>query len=609
GATPLIVRPGDFSPGHRGLHRISAIRRNHNLLKSPNSFWNGHSMIRQANSIAACFPDAVIVLLSRCNPIAFGENTKIENLKFDVQVRYLWSLKRPQIRSIVRQFINAGSELDEDNSVEFLVAHFENLNIHRTPHNTLTLLTIIESQVDASPVNRTEMIEKLLHINFSKIQSVPRYSTLPDLKDSLYVIGYFVQQLSEIDSYEFTKEYFVKCAVKYCELQYLDIEVDVLFACLVETNIFSFRNGKYYFHFSYWLYFFIAQRMHQDEKFYKEIMTTASYARYPEVIEYYSGIDRRATNLIETLAYDLSSENREYKKRTKLDVEFDPLEKLSWVPSKEQIDYALEQIGSEVRESKLPIELKDAIADSRFDRQLPYIQNVRSYVTESSLYLCMQKMKAAARALRNSDHADVEIRKNLFKEIMAAIRSEMHVIACLAPIFARTKYLSIEGIGYKLAEEFKRYKDNDDLSIAIMAAIPSNMAYRYLDDIYSHKMAPIFYEYLDKAEVSFERALIALIIVDKKPKGWEMAISKYVASLDRDSFYLFILGNQIRGNYNYGFNNAQDMLRLRELTGEVFSLHGTKAKRPNAKLKKKYSDKILGPTKTRSTTDFNNNSS
>jgi hypothetical protein len=36
------MRTGDFSPGHRDLHRISQIRRNHNLLKSLNSFWNGH---------------------------------------------------------------------------------------------------------------------------------------------------------------------------------------------------------------------------------------------------------------------------------------------------------------------------------------------------------------------------------------------------------------------------------------------------------------------------------------------------------------------------------------------------------------------------------------
>ncbi|RUW17472.1 hypothetical protein EN786_33240 [Mesorhizobium sp. M4B.F.Ca.ET.143.01.1.1] len=52
------MRTGDFSPGHRDLHRISQIRRNHNLLKSLNSFWNGHlKPIRDPNVLRTGTPE------------------------------------------------------------------------------------------------------------------------------------------------------------------------------------------------------------------------------------------------------------------------------------------------------------------------------------------------------------------------------------------------------------------------------------------------------------------------------------------------------------------------------------------------------------------------
>lgn len=576
---PEVVVSGDLSIG---------------LIVVDNFVESDEGKIRQVNSIASKFPNAIIVVLSRCDANVFGENSKIEKLKFTYDVRYVWSLKRPQIRSLVRQFIGNDSNLDEDVAVDFLIAHFDNLNLHRTPHNTITLLTIINSQVDASPVNRTEMIEKFLHIRFSKIQSIPRYSTLPDLKDSLYVIGYFVEQLVKDDEYHFTKEYFLKHARQYCETQYLDIEVDVLFSCLIESNVFSYRNGEYFFHFSYWLYFFIANRMHQEPKFFDIVLKDANYSRYPEVIEYYSGIDRRASGLVEDLASDLASENEAYVTRCELDTSFDPLETLTWNPPKEEIDGALELIQSEVRDSNLPTELKDAIADRDFDRRLPYDQKIREYISESSLYLCMQKMKAAGRALRNSDHADVDARKKLFSEIMAAMKSEMHLLSCLAPVFARTPYLNIEGMGYYLSKEFDRFDDENELAIKVMSVIPYNMARRYLDDIYSPKMAPIFYEFLSTSNSEMEKAILLRFIIDKKPKGWEVATNKYVMNTDRKSFYLYMLGRQVISNYKYGFNNSGDLSKLKDLTGLIFSLHETQIKKPNLKTLAKFANKILG---------------
>jgi hypothetical protein len=76
------------------------------------------------------------------------------------------------------------------------------LNLHRTPLNCLTLLKVSEIDFDESPVNRSEMIKRVLFLLFN-IDDVPTYKTRPDLKDCEYVLGYFCEHLIRDGAYSF----------------------------------------------------------------------------------------------------------------------------------------------------------------------------------------------------------------------------------------------------------------------------------------------------------------------------------------------------------------------------------------------------------------------
>ena len=550
--------------------------------------------IRQANEISKAYPDATLVILSRSEEINFGENSLIGQLKFQFETRYIWSLQRAQIRILVTQFLQTNTGFDEDQTVDYIVSQFTNLNLHRTAHNTILLFTILQNQADSDPVNRIEMIKKFLHIKFSKIQSVPKYNTLPDLEDCLYVMGNFVEKLAEINKFEFEEKFFMRTAIEYCDQKGLAIEVNVLFNCLVDAGVLICRDKKYSFQFTYWLYFFMAHRMHKEESFFDYILRGDKYSRYPEVIEYYSGIDRQASGLINYLANDLSTENKAFMDRSQFKPEFDPALGLSWEPQEDQISETLRLVKDEVEHSKLPKEIKDAAADRNFDRSLPYDQKVKEFIKDSSLALCIQKMKASARALRNSDYAEIEGKKRLFSEVMATMTSEMHLVAILAPILSETGRLSFEGMGYFLNESFDDYDNEDDKIIAILRSIPFNMANRYLDDVYSPKMTPILYDYIKNTKSEQEKALLIWFIIHKKPEDWEEITKEYIYSLNRDSFYLYILAHHVLGDYEFGFNKSVNVQKLRTLTGIIYGYHHTKARRVNLKTIKEFANKMLG---------------
>lgn len=126
------------------------------------------------------------------------------------------------------------------------------------------------------------------------------------MKDSLYALGAFTEVLIRRKNIIFTKREFFDEIQRYCDKRLLTLEIDMLFLFLVEENIFICSGERYAFRFMYWIYFFAAQRMYHKQEFADYILSDRRYAQFPEVIEFYSGIDRRRQDLLERLLSDLA---------------------------------------------------------------------------------------------------------------------------------------------------------------------------------------------------------------------------------------------------------------------------------------------------------------
>jgi len=286
---------------------------------------------RQVNSIRKVLPEVQIILLSTIDDPAKLESDLPAKLDGDFQRYWLWSLSRGKVRELVHQRLaNGNSKLQEDDTVSRLVEHLETLNIPRTAHNCLTLLTIFDHQIEANPVNRTEIIENFLQILFSTMQGMPKYSTIPDMKDSLFALGYLCEALYRKKSFSFARDDFYTIVGQYCKEQLVDIQIDTLFLMLCASNLLLEKGGKYEFRFSYWVHFFSAHRMHHNPEFYQHLMEGRKYANFPEVIEFYSGIDRRSSKLIDTLLSDLDEVNNEVLARTDLSDDLDFYASITW---------------------------------------------------------------------------------------------------------------------------------------------------------------------------------------------------------------------------------------------------------------------------------------
>lgn len=554
-------------------------------------FTNPNS-IRQINSIAKVYPNAKITLLVTFDdPARIGE-TLGEDFDFEFSRQYLWALQRPQIREVVSKYLTNGSKLDENQAFSKVVDHIDALNLHRTPLNCVLLLKIFESQLDSSPINRTEMLSLLLQLLFLDVRDIPRYSAIPDFQDSLHALGCLCEILIREEKVFFTKSEFITTIDKYCKRQMIDIEVDVLFSCLAELNLLMHRRGQYCFRFLHWVYFFAAHRMLQDVEFRTYMMKREVYSRFPEIIEFYSGIDRRRTELLEQFTVDLKDLNEAFEARTGIPLDFDPFSKLRWEPQEKDVEALIEYIEDEAEKSSLPSFVKDSVADVRYDRGKPYNQQVRVLLEEVNLFLNSRVMRSAARALCNSLHADVNAKRALLQEIMATWTNILQVCAFLSPVLAKEGEGGFEGIGYYLNPEFDKYKGVERWQ-KILAAAPYNVVGQFEKDVMSKKMGPLYGEFLEGCGNDVQKHLMCLSLLRERPKGWEAQVKKVVQSYSKNSFYLFDILGAARHAYRFGYCTSDEANGLRELTSLILSRHSSSKRKVGKDILKSAAEKYL----------------
>jgi hypothetical protein len=139
---------------------------------------------------------------------------------------YLWALSRTKIRELTVSYVDGMDSLDDDVVTKKVTEDIDALNIHRTPLNCLLILKLAVQAFDDSPVNRTEMIERVLHLLFYQYDKIPRYATRPDLKDCEFALGYFCETLIRSGKNAFLKTTFYQKVQEYCTRQMLDLEID-----------------------------------------------------------------------------------------------------------------------------------------------------------------------------------------------------------------------------------------------------------------------------------------------------------------------------------------------------------------------------------------------
>ena len=544
------------------------------------------------NKLSSYFCNVPIIVMETILDSVFVNDSLESTSTRSFNVLHLWALPRSEVRRVVSKYNDESYIGDENQVVEKIILDLEVLNIPRTPLNCLTILKISEAGFDDSPVNRTEMIKRVLFLLFN-ISEIPNYKSKPDLKDTEYVLGHLCEIMIKESKYYFTREHFLATISEFCELKEIDLDTHVIFDILYSNSIIIKREKGFCFKFSYWVFYFAAHWMYHNKKFSDYILNDMNYASYPELIEFYTGIDRSRKDALEILTNDLKSECDVVEKKCGIPSGFNIYSELLWKPSEQSVQQMHDDLNETMQQSNLPVPVKDKFADNSYNRSRPLNQDVYQILEEWSLLRLMRGVQASAKALRNSDFVDPEIRHKLLEQILRSWEQITRVILILTPMLSERGVATMDGATFVLTKDFDSCSSFEEKVGAIIKQIPSNVVGWYKDDLFSKKMGPLLYNHAKDQTDELTIHNLNLLILHKRPKGWEEQIANYIASANKNSFYLYDLYDTLRVQYRYAFVPKDTLKSLGDLLTMAVTKHDLGIKKPSRKVIEKYSAKVL----------------
>lgn len=548
--------------------------------------WNSEEkqMSKLLNTVSGRYSHLPLICMQQVSASGFSaDKIEVENRNFEIL--YLWSMSRNHVRNMVASYNEVRLIGDEDSVTTRLVNDLQALNLHRTPLNCLTLLKVSEFDFDENPVNRSEIIKRVLFLLFN-VDSIPTYKTRPDVKDCEYVLGHFCETLIRNATYSFSRDHFLKTIQDFCKTNLIDLETHVVFDVLFTNNILVRIGNFFSFKFSYWIFYFAAQRMYQDQDFANFILTDRRYAQFPEVIEFYTGIDRRREDALIKITGDLTSCIHELKEKLKLPDQLNPYRFAKWEPSAETHEQMEKEITESVLGSNLPSLIKDEFADRNYDPSRPYNQKIGELLEEFSFTHLLRTMSAASRALRNSDYVSPNVKRELLTQILHCWDQAAKVLFIVLPILAKDTYAAYDGITFVLGSGFG--DTPKERFLQVLSCIPQNIMTWTKDDLYSRKMGPLLIDQLSSEQIGVvEKHILLLLLLEKRPRDWEKHIQRYIAACEKNSFYLMDIYVVMRAQYRYGFASSNTLRELERLLRVVATKHKTGEKIPGEKSIKK----------------------
>ena len=419
------------------------------------------------------YQDTPIILLSNYAELYYASDFSFQQLNRQFDLIHLQALERNKVRDLVVQYNFRLPLGNEDSLVTRVVKDLEALNVHRTPLNCLTLLKVFERDLNQDLLNRTNMIKTVLFVLFTDADSFTYASNKPDVNDCEYILGKFCKSLIEKRYGRFSESELKRELNSYCKEKYLSVNVDIIVDILKSNNILLRIGNNYEFRHSYWIYYFAATYMMHDSDFETYILRDQNYVSFPEIIEFYTGLDGKRRAAVVTLLDDLRSLLAKVQEKIGIYTEYNPLENTIWNPSKDMIDEIRKEICAEVKESKLPVNIKDQHADQVYNSEAPYDQSINRFLNEYSVISLVGAVKASSRALRNSNYVEPKLRMEMLHAILEGWERISKIIFWLSPVLAKENRAVYEGFGLILVGDFQGTLE--DKLKAIYLANPTNI--------------------------------------------------------------------------------------------------------------------------------------
>lgn len=550
-------------------------------------------VMQMIKSVCEEYENIPIVIFNTLDDNFFLKSSEDDKVKIkrEFSSYYLLPLPQTEIRKVVTTYAKAKSFIeDNETTLTKVTKDLETLNMHRTVKNCISILRACSKMgSEYNPINRTKLLETILNGVFQDYDLPTYHDKKPDVKDCSFVLGYLCEMLVLRNDFDFSDEYFREILTKFCTANFIELDLNYLLNALKDNSIIAKKGANLnYFKNTYWVFYFIAQRMDMNKEFRETIYRNKSYIDYPSIIEFYTGINRNKEDALIILSKDLDETLQRVRNKVNIPNDLNPYKAIQWNPDIKQLENEEAKIGENVISSGFPDEVKDKYEDKHYNQTRPYNQVINSVMRDYSFLVLMRQISAASRALRNSDFVnDSRLKKELLNKITQGWNEINKLLIVLTPLLADKGDVAFEGAKFQLYEDDFKYDDPIEKRKAVLLALPSNVVRFFKDDLFSVKIGPLLIDSAINESNSLIKHELMTLILAERPKRWREVIDDYIVNLDKNSFFLSDILSVINFNIDYKATEVHDMQILKMLAKKCRAKHIFKHNNPDLGLLQK----------------------
>ena len=382
------------------------------------------------------------------------------------------------------------------------------------------------------------------------------------------MLCYFCRQLimnnSEMES--FTEAKFKNILNGYCDDNGITLDIDYLFEILVANQILTSYGGYYCFRFTYWVYYFAAMQMYNDDAEFNDfIIEKKNYIHYPEMLEFYTGKDRKRKDEVDFMTKDLIKATQSVREKVGWPEELNLFSLLKCQQTEDQKEKLISNLDNTIKKTNVPEEFKDTFEDVDYDPAKPFDQSVRKFFDDYSISYLIQSIHIASKAFRNSDYVERKSKDALLYAILDSWKVFVQIMYTIAKPLAVHKRIGYGDTYFELMEETSAESISiENRLLKIIIAIPLNVMIFYKNDMYSDKNGKTILQTFERETDKIKKYLLACVVVMERPSGWDSYLSHYISQVGQNSYYLGNLKDLMLFALNYyDMSNAeQNALKL-----------------------------------------------
>lgn len=531
-----------------------------------------------ARKLKTLLPGKRLIILSHGTDVISVDLATKESHEGFVDL-YLREIRRQDLRDVVNSIDGEHEIADENVVVERLNQDLITLNMHRIPFNAIQFVIAYRETFEKRPINRTKVMDNVLRSVFDNPGALT-YGDEIDDENCKFIMGFFCQFLINQNRIYFTEEEFVSVCNPFVEEQYNSTNLHDLLGVLLNNQILEPINGHLQFKLICWVSYFAANRMVNDLSF-AEYMFSQNNAIYnADLIDFYTGINGRNSDAVNKITEALAGLSRQVYEHLGIDDEFNPFSNIKWRLNETEDGITQKQLEEKIQSSRMPDDIKEAVADLSFDSVRPYSQQIYTFLDKYEVRNLMRLLTSASRALRNSEFVSPDLKEGLVESIFSGWKVLMRVLVYISPLMAKNGFGSLGGAHFKLEDKFST--DYAECLKQIIIAMPYNIILWYKNDFFSDKLTLLLKKYLFEHDNETIRHLIALIICNARPRDFEKLISSYIRTIGKNTYYLGDLYTSLRRNYSLDFMNGYELKQTENLIKSCYMKQKTGSIEPGS---------------------------